>query len=222
MAPDERYVPALGRRCLTPAYDAVVRTTTREHRVKRALIEQARLRPGLRVLDLATGTGTLAIRMKQREPTLDIVAIDGDADVLEMARGKAGRAALSIGWLQALSQDLPLPTAHFDRVISSLFFHHLSADAKRQTAREVFRVIKPGGELHVADWGRPTNPAMRGLFFAVQLLDGFENTRDNVEGKLVPLFEQAGFVDVLATASFDTVLGTMVLYRGTKPAPPVR
>jgi ubiquinone/menaquinone biosynthesis C-methylase UbiE len=215
---DERYVPALGLRCLTPAYDAVVRTTTRERRVKRALIEQARLAPGFRVLDLATGTGTLAIWMKQVEPRLDVVAIDGDADVLEIARRKAGRAALVIEWLQAFAQHLPLPTAHFDRVVSSLFFHHLSADAKLRTAHEVFRVIKPGGELHVADWGRPTGPAMRGLFFAVQLLDGFENTRDNVEGKLVPLFQQAGFVDVATDASFDTALGTIVLYRGTKPA----
>jgi ubiquinone/menaquinone biosynthesis C-methylase UbiE len=219
---EERYVPALGLRCLTPAYDTVVRTMTRERRVKRALIEQARLSPGFRVLDLATGTGTLAIWMKQGEPRLDVVAIDGDADVLEIARRKAGRAALVIEWLQALAQHLPLPTAHFDRVVSSLFFHHLSADAKLRTAREVFRVIKPGGELHVADWGRPTGPAMRGLFFAVQLLDGFENTRDNVEGKLVPLFQQAGFVDVVAGASFDTALGTIVLYRGTKPAIPER
>ena len=222
MASDERYVPALGLRCLTPAYDAVVRTTTRERRVKCALIEQARLSPGLRVLDLATGTGTLAVWMKQREPMLEVVAIDGDADVLEIARRKAGRAALAIDWLQALAQDLPFPEAHFDRVVSSLFFHHLSADAKLRTAHEVFRVIKPGGELHVADWGRPTGPVMRGLFFAVQLLDGFENTRDNVAGHLVSLFQRAGFVDVHATVSIDTALGTMVLYRGTKPATPDR
>jgi ubiquinone/menaquinone biosynthesis C-methylase UbiE len=218
MSRDERYVPALGHGCLTPAYDIVVRTTTRERRVKRALIEQARLRPEHRVLDLATGTGTLAIWMKRLEPALDVVAIDGDADVLAIARRKAGRAALAIDWLQALSDDLPFPTANFDRVVSSLFFHHLSWDAKVRTAREAFRVTRPGGELHVADWGLPTNPAMRGLFFAVQLLDGFENTRDNVTGQLVPLFQRAGFVDVAATASFDTPLGTMVLYRATKPA----
>jgi ubiquinone/menaquinone biosynthesis C-methylase UbiE len=220
MARDDRYVPALRLRCLTPAYDVVVRTTTRERSVKRALIEQAGLRSGHRVLDLATGTGTLAIRMKQYEPLAEIVAIDGDADVLEIAQGKSRRAGLAIEWLQALAQDLPFPTGHFDRVVTSLFFHHLSADSKVRTAHEVFRVLRPGGELHVADWGRPTNPAMRGLFFAVQMLDGFENTRDNIAGKLVSYFRQAGFMDVAATRSLDTPLGTMVLYRGTKPAIP--
>ena len=222
MTSGERYVPALGLHCLTPAYDVVVRATTRERRVKRALIEQARLRPRHRVLDLATGTGTLAIWMKQLEPTLEVAAIDGDADVLAIARKKARRATLAIDWMQALSHDLPFPAGSFDRVVSSLFFHHLSGDAKLRTAREVFRVIKPGGELHVADWGRPTGPAMRGLFFAVQLLDGFGNTRDNVNGQLVPLFQRAGFSDVAATVSIDTALGTMVLYRGTKPAIPER
>jgi ubiquinone/menaquinone biosynthesis C-methylase UbiE len=218
MASDDRYVPALGVRCLTPAYDVVVRTTTRERSVKHALIEQVGLRPGHRVLDLATGTGTLSIWMKRREPLADIVAIDGDADILAIARRKCAGTRLTIEWLQALAQDLPFPTGHFDRVVTSLFFHHLSPDAKQRTACEVFRVLRPGGELHVADWGRPTSLVMRGLFFAVQMLDGFENTRDHVAGALESFFQQAGFVDVAATRSLDTALGTIVLYRGTKPA----
>jgi hypothetical protein len=79
-------------------------------------------------------------------------------------------------------------------------------------------VIKAGGELHVADWGRPQGPLMRGLFLGIQLLDGFDNTRDNVAGRLVPLFEQAGFVEVTATQAFNTMFGTLALYRATKPA----
>ena len=214
----DRYVPALRHDWLTPFYDVIVRFTTRERRFKHALIEQASLERDLRVLDLATGSGTLALWMKRSQPSLDLSAVDGDPTILAIARRKAAKANAEIHWLQALSTELPFPALHFDRVVSSLFFHHLTWEAKLRTAREVFRVTKAGGELHVADWGRPQGPLMRGLFVGIQLLDGFENTRDNVAGRLVPLFEQAGFVEVTTTQALNTVFGTLSLYRATKPA----
>lgn len=213
-----RFVPALGRAWLTPYYDLVVRSTTRERRFKRALIEQAALETGHRVLDLATGTGTLAIWMKEQHPSLDIAAVDGDPAILAMAARKAMTADADIRWVEALSTELPFPDAHFDRIVSSLFFHHLTSDIKVQTALEAFRVLKPGGELHVADWGRPTGPLMRSLFLSIQLLDGYENTADNVAGKLPLLFEQAGFKDACQRQSINTIYGTMALYSATKPA----
>ena len=62
---EPKYVPALGYHWLTPYYDAVVGTTTRERSFKHALIKQAGFEPGQQVLDLASGTGTLAIWIKQ-------------------------------------------------------------------------------------------------------------------------------------------------------------
>jgi ubiquinone/menaquinone biosynthesis C-methylase UbiE len=217
MKSDARFVPALGRAWLTPCYDVVVRTTTRERRFKRALIEQAGLTPGQRVLDLATGTGTLAIWMKQRQPLLDVTAVDGDPAIMAIASSKAAAANADVRWVEALSTELPFPPAHFDRVVSSLFFHHLTWENKVHTAREVFRVLKPGGELHVADWGRPTGLLMRGLFVTIQLLDGFESTRDNVAGKLITLLEQAGFVDVCQRQAINTIYGTMALHAAVRP-----
>lgn len=116
-----------------------------------------------------------------------------------------------------MSTQLPYPEASFDRVLSSLFFHHLSWDAKQRTARELWRVLEPGGELHVADWGRPTSAVMRLLFLSIQLLDGVRNTQANVEGKVPELFTLAGFVEVTQTTSFHTMYGTMALYRAVKP-----
>ncbi|MCP5244569.1 MAG: hypothetical protein H6937_00820 [Burkholderiales bacterium] len=78
------------------------------------------------------------------------------------------------------------------------------------------RVLKPGGQLHVLDWGRASNQLMRALFFAVQLVDGFDNTRDNVTGRLVELFEHARFYRIDEQQSFNTVFGTLVHYRALK------
>ena len=214
---EARYVPALGFRWLTPAYDAVVAATSRERTFKRALIEQASARRRERVLDLACGTGTLAIWMKTADPEAEVVGLDGDPSILEIASRKAARANVAVTLDQGLSHDLPYPAAHFDCVVSSLFFHHLSWADKQSTVREVFRLLRPGGELHVADWGRASNFVMRGLFLLVQTLDGFETTRDNVAGRLVELFEHGGFVEVAQRRAFATMFGTLALYSAVKP-----
>lgn len=211
------YVPALGFHWLTPCYDVVVGATTRERSFKQALIRQACFAPGQRILDLASGTGTLAIWIKQHQPQASVTGVDGDPAILSLASHKAQKAKVSVQFDRALSYSLPYPAAHFDRVVSSLFFHHLSWENKERTAQELFRVLKPGAELHVADWGRADNILMRGLFLFVQLLDGFKNTQDNVSGKLITLFEQAGFVEVTQRQTFSTIFGTMALYSAAKP-----
>lgn len=212
----EKYVPALRFRWLTPAYDVVVRATTRESTFKASLVEQASLGGCQRVLDLACGTGTLAIQIKQRYPHLHVVGIDGDSEVLAIASRKATAAKATVQFDRGLSCSLPYPDAYFDGALSSLFFHHLSWRDKQRTAGELFRVIRPGGELHVADWGRATGPLMRAGFIAVQLLDGFRNTQDNVDGRLIELFQDANFSGVAQTKAFSTVFGTLAMYRAVK------
>lgn len=212
-----RLLPALRFRRLTRYYDAVVGATTRERTFKHALIDQAQIEAGHHVLDVGAGTGTLAIWAKQREPGATVVGVDGDPEIVALARAKATKADVTVQLDRAMSYDLPYPSACFDRALSSLFFHHLRWEDKVRTAQEIFRVLKPGASLHVADWGRPTNTLMRGLVLSVQLLDGFATTRDNVAGRLVDLFRQAGFVDVALRRSFGTMYGTLSLYSAFKP-----
>lgn len=213
----DRYIPALAYRWLTPLYDPVVALTTRERTFKAALVAQAALQPGQRVLDLACGTGTLTIAAKRSQPQAEIVGLDGDPEILERARRKAAEAGLELRFDHALSHPMPYPDAAYDVVVSSLFFHHLDRDAKLATLREVRRVLRPGGVLHVADWGQAANPLMRVLFYLVQLLDGFETTADNVAGRLPQFMREYGFVDVAETRRFATPLGSISLYRAFVP-----
>lgn len=214
---DPSLIPALRFHWLTPFYDAIVRTTTRENAFKSALIDQAALSDGHRILDLGAGTGTLALQIKESYPGSTVHAVDGDPGVLEIARRKAFAAGVDIEFREGRSASLPYANEAFDRVVSTLFFHHLNWSDKLLTVQELSRVMKPGAELHVADWGRPGNPLMRGLFVFVQLLDGFETTGDNCSGRLVPLFESAGFTEVESPARFDTIFGTLRLYRAVRP-----
>jgi len=211
-----KYVPALGYAPLTRFYDIVVGLTTRENTCKSALIAQASIKPGTEILDVACGTGTLALLLKTRHPEANVTGIDGDRTILNIARTKSAKAQISIQLAQGLSYDLPYADEHFDIVLSSLLFHHLSCDMKNRTAMEMSRVLKPGGMIHIADWGKPDNAIMAFLFYGIQLLDGFSNTDDNRNGLLPQIFKEAGFKETSARETFGTMLGTMALYSGKK------
>lgn len=165
---------------------------------------------------LGCGTGTLSIWLKRMVPGASITGLDTDSKILALARGKAWREDAHIQFDQGLSSALPYADATFDKVVSSLFFHHLNTEQKRATLREVLRVLRPGGELFVADWGKP-NAFLRIMFYTVQLLDGFESTRDSVEGRLPQIFLDAGFERVAAAGEVTTALGSIALHSAMKP-----
>jgi cyclopropane fatty-acyl-phospholipid synthase-like methyltransferase len=207
-----RYVPALGRDSLTMLYDPVLKLATRERTFKERLLRQAHLGDGVEVLDLGCGTGTLAVWAKQRVPAASIVGLDGDERMLAKARAKAARAGVEIGFDQGLSVDLPYPDGSFDRVVTSLFFHHLTDRDKERTIGEIRRVLREAGELHVADWGEPADPFMSALSQSIRLLDGSETTRANLAGELPGLFERGGLRNVRTHGGLRTISGSLAFY----------
>ena len=211
------YLPALRFSVLAPFYDPIVALTMRERTFKHELRRQADTGPGHAVLDVGCGTGTLAIWMKQACPEISMAGIDADPAMLVQAKGKAERAGVDIAFEQGLSSHLPYTDRAFDRIVSSLFFHHLTRAETEKTIAEIFRVLKPGGLLCVADWGKPTNALMRWLFWPVQLFDGFSRTQDNVAGLLPQLFRRGGFSEVAVQGSLATVHGSLAFYRAAKP-----
>lgn len=210
------FIPALRFRALTRFYDPVVRLTTRERRVKKALVKATGVPEGATVLDLGCGTGTMTRWIKQKYPDARVIGLDADPHILAIAREKASRAGVEIEFLEADATDIPMQQNSVQRVVSSLFFHHLLPASKAQVLTEVFRVLEANGELHISDWGKPSNSLMRTMFIFVQLLDGFASTRDNVAGRLPGFVEAAGAQQVHNYDRYDTVLGTLRLLRATK------
>ncbi len=211
------YSHALRYKILTDFYDPVVAWTCREKTFKRALLKQAFQSPGSRVLDVGCGTGTLTIMLKREHPAVQAVGLDGDEAILNIAKNKAARAGVELQLDRGFSYEMAYPDADFDKVLSSFFFHHLTHEEKNGTLREVYRVLKPGGELHIADWGKPGNILLRGGFLVVQLLDGFQTTWANVKGLLPDYIAGAGFQEVEETGQVITPLGSVSLYRARKP-----
>lgn len=212
----ENYIPALSYDWLTPYYDVAVGLTTREKVFKRSLVAQANIQADHRVLDLACGTGTLTVLIKEAQRHAKITGLDGDPKILSIAKRKARASNLEIEFDEGMSSELPYPDDSFDLVFSSLFFHHLTRPDKIRTIREIGRVLKPNGELHVADWGRPDNGLMKFLSNGIKLLDGIETTMDNFDGLLPSFFGECGFHEIVETSHFNTWFGTIRLLKAIK------
>jgi ubiquinone/menaquinone biosynthesis C-methylase UbiE len=204
-----RYIPALSFRLLTRLYDPFVGLLLRDTAFKRQLVEQARIGPGQRVLDLGCGTATLSLLIKRRQPDAEVVGIDPDPAVLAIARAKAAGAGEAIALDEGSATALPYPDGSFDRVLSSLVFHHLTRADKFQAAREVARVLRPGGEFHVADFGWPHTRVMA---LIAQIIGRLEHAHDNVRGRLPEIFRRSGFEDVQITDRSSTLFGTLTFY----------
>src|SRR5262249_51252312 len=135
------FVPAAGADWLLPFYDPFTRLLGTAA-AQRALVAQAELAPGQRVLDLGCGTGALSLIAKRAEPGIELVALDPDAKALARARRKAASAGVSIAFEQGFADSLPFRDASFDRVISSFVFHHLESADKPAALRELRRVLR--------------------------------------------------------------------------------
>lgn len=210
------YIPALKYHALTGFYDSIVGLTTRESVFKTTLVKLAAPMPGESLLDVGCGTGTLTRLFAELEPELHIVGLDADPAQIKQAQKKLTTFGNQISLQQGYAQSLPQESQTFDLVVSSLFFHHLTTDQKRDALGEILRVLKPGGRLLIADWGKPSSIAQRLAFFLVQMLDGFETTRDSVEGSLPTLMKETGFVSLDDGGFVPTPLGTVRLFQAKK------
>jgi len=207
----DRYVTAAGLRGLTRFYDAIVAATMREQLFRGRLARQVLddLPAPARIADVGAGTGTFAIELAAAAPAAEVVAIDGDPEALAIAAAKDGAAAVE--WKQGLAAELPLGEGSCDRVAMSLLLHHLDADGKRAALAEARQVLRPGGSLHIADWGKPQDPLMRAGLFTLSVFDGFDGIRDHAAGRLPLFVEGAGFAAVRRHDRLRTVWGSLEL-----------
>ncbi len=207
-AAEGRYIPALRFHRLTPLYDSLFKAVMREHTLKTALIRHARIGPGMRVLDLGCGTGTLTIMAQRAHPDAAFIGLDGDPHVLSTAAHKA--PAQGITWELGLASSLPFPDAHFDRVLASLVIHHLDRTGKQQAFQEARRVLTGDGHLIVLDFTAPWS-GITGLQAAV--MRHLERADDNFAGRLPGFMARAGFDTVDEVGRYSTIVGPVAIWR---------
>jgi SAM-dependent methyltransferase len=102
--------------------------------------------------------------------------------------------------------------ARFDRVFSSMMFHHLGASEKHKTLREIHRVLKREGRLELLDFAGPRS-AGHGLL--TRLIHSHRQLRDNAEGRVLAMMDEAGLA-ARRTGQASTIFGEVVFYQAAR------
>jgi ubiquinone/menaquinone biosynthesis C-methylase UbiE len=208
------YIPAFSNEGITFGCNPLGKWFMRETSINSRLVEQGRIENGQRVLDLGCGTATLSILIKKAQPGADVIGIDGNRKIIEVAEAETRKQGVNIPLFDAMVFDLPCRDNYFDRVFASMLFHHLATKDKILAAKEMCRILKPGGELHVADFGTPQNSLMA---FISRIMLHFEEVDDNIQGLLPHVVYAADFEHIETTTELMTIFGTISLLRAKKP-----
>jgi SAM-dependent methyltransferase len=210
---ERAFLPGTGHAWLLPFYDPMSKLFG-VGRIHRRLVDQADLRPGQRVLEIGCGTGNLLLAAKAAEPGTAAVGLDPDLAALARAHRKARRRHLPVQLDRGYADALPYADDTFDVVLSSFMLHHVPADQRETAVREVLRVLRPGGALHLVDAGS-----------AVDSADGrmrrhgrheHHHAHDDHGGGIPALLGAAGFAEVTETGSdVHRRMGRFTFFRAT-------
>ncbi len=150
---------------LPRAYDRMgtVLSFGQDPRWRRALLEVIDPRPGMRILDVATGTGLVAFALAQRGAT--VIGLDQSEQMLAGARRRlAGHPDLTprVSFAQGEAERLPFADREFDALTFTYLLRYV--DDRAATMRELARVVKPGGQIGMVEFGVPRPAVLRALW----------------------------------------------------------
>ena len=133
-------------------------------RWRRALVRAIDPQAGERVLDVATGTGMVAVELMRRS-ACEVVALDQSEAMLGEARARVsrdGRLAAQISFVRGEAEQLPFDDAEFDALTFTYLLRYV--DDRAATMRELARVVKPGGRIGMVEFGVPRVAGLRALW----------------------------------------------------------
>jgi ubiquinone/menaquinone biosynthesis C-methylase UbiE len=212
----QKFTPALGFDWLSGFYDIAIKLSMPEQKIRQGLMHEINPVAGEHILEFGFGTGSNLIMLSKSISDAKYTGLDIDPKMKAIAQKRFQKNSISASLELYNGERFPFESESFDKVFSCLVFHQLDRSSKQHCLKELYRVLKPGGKLIIADFGKASSVVMRVCFITVQVLDGFKSTTDNVKGLLPEFLTKAGFIKVCEKYSLETAVGTFTYYGATK------
>ena len=201
-------IQPLGPSWFTGAYDPLTARWPAGNKMRATVVDALDLKPGMRLLELGCGSGRLAIQIKRDHPDVEITAVDGNSDIMKVAKSRAGQAGVNIDFVLGDFTTCPLEGI-YDRVYSTLVLHHLNLEAKQEVFARIRDLLAKDGKFVVADFtGHHHGPGQLILSKLSALSDPLGGKRSNHDGSFEAAMRDT-FPVVRSVARIPSVFGTI-------------
>lgn len=163
--PAYKYLPPISWPILTPCYDFLCTMAGFGSGFKAKVLNSIQLAAGTVVADIGCGTGVFLKIAKQKYPNVNFIGIDPDKQALSIAERRMERSNLSVELRESFAESLPLADQSTDVCFSTLAFHHMPDSIKKAAIQEIYRVLKNGGKIVIADFGQTESRLLRKILF---------------------------------------------------------
>lgn len=186
-------IPPFNKDWLTPVYDVSCKMIGLGPSFKRKVLGAVPIPDGATIVDVGCGTGVFADVALAANPTIHMIGIDPDERAIGLARRRCSRWGSRCDLRKAFAEQLPLPDHSADITFSTLAFHHLPDPVKREAVFEMYRILKPGGSVVIADFAPTTQ---RWIRWTLRLFEHVEYLHGNFDGQIPRDLSDAGFTNV--------------------------
>ena len=154
----------------------------------------AKLREAKSVLDVGCGTGNLSLEIVKRLPSGGrVIGVDAGEKMVALAKNKLQERQMPIQFLRVSAESVPFKDEVFDCVFNVFLLHHLPMELKIAAFKEMYRVLKKGGELVTVDVDKPST--LLGKLIGLSRYH-VKEIRDNMKVPLELLLTDAGFNNI--------------------------
>ena len=212
----DRALDELRRRLAHGAHASSSKIFLRDPYWREPLLSSIVLRPHDRVLDVGDAIAKLGPALLERSPETSVTTLYSGAEPANLAANSSDPVRGMVTGAKDRPGGLPYPAVSFDKVVGAMAFYRLLPEEKLHLAREMHRVLRRGGTIHLAEMDRPENEREAHFLEVAAATLGADRTALHLDGTWLSVLSQAGFVGVRRLSTHSVITAQVAVVRGRR------